>query len=92
MSGTASAGIGDPEAGRRPAVSDCSACHAIDTRMTAGTAAAPSFVAVSRMMSTTSLSLHVVLQTPHDKMPDYQLTARQIDDIVAYILSLRRAQ
>lgn len=82
---------GDPEPGRRLAVSDCSDCHAIDGRTAAGKPG-PSFAAVAQMMSTTSLSLHVFLQTPHEKMPDYQLTARQIDDIVAYILGLRRAQ
>ena len=31
-----------------------------------------------------------VLLTPHANMPNYRLTSEEIDDIVAYILSLRR--
>ena len=42
------------------------------------------------MVSTTSMSLRVFLQSPHGNMPDYRLSREQIDDVVAYILSLRR--
>ncbi len=42
------------------------------------------------MPSTTSMSLRVFLQSPHGNMPDYRLTREQMDDVVAYLLSLRR--
>ena len=42
------------------------------------------------MASTTSMSLRVFLQTPHPSMPDYRLTREELDDVVAYILTLRR--
>jgi hypothetical protein len=41
------------------------------------------------MPATTSMSLHVFLLTPHANMPNYHLTPQEIDDVVAYILSLR---
>jgi hypothetical protein len=41
------------------------------------------------MPSTTSMSLHAFLMTPHGQMPDFASTRAQIDDVVAYILSLR---
>jgi hypothetical protein len=30
------------------------------------------------------------LQTPHARMPDLHLTRDEVDDLIAYILSLRR--
>jgi mono/diheme cytochrome c family protein len=36
------------------------------------------------------MSLHAFLLTPHANMPNYRLTSEEIDDVVAYILSLRR--
>ena len=41
------------------------------------------------MPSATALSLRVFLQTPHVRMPDFQLSNNEIDDVVAYILSLK---
>ena len=51
--------------------------------------AVPTFPAVARMPSTTGMSLHAFLLTPHARMPDIQMSRGQIDDITAYILSLR---
>jgi hypothetical protein len=42
------------------------------------------------MKSTTPLSLRAFLQTPHERMPDLHLSRDEIDDLTAYILSLRR--
>jgi hypothetical protein len=33
--------------------------------------------------------LRVFLQTPHDRMPDLHLSREEIDDLIAYILSMR---
>jgi mono/diheme cytochrome c family protein len=51
--------------------------------------AVPSFAAVAAMKSTTQLSLQAFLQTNHHNMPDWRLTRQQVDDVVAYILTLR---
>lgn len=70
----------------------CAGCHTIDgapppqTR----TDAIPSFSAVAQMPSTTRTSLRVFLSTPHARMPDYNLTQREITDVSEYILSLKR--
>jgi hypothetical protein len=42
------------------------------------------------MKSTTPLGLRVFLQTPHGRMPDLHLTRDEVDNLIAYILSLRR--
>ena len=83
--------VGDVRTGQRLAASWCSACH-ITGRDMPGPASdpAPSFVAIAAMPSTTAMSLRVFLQTPHRVMPDYNLTRRETDDLVAYILSQRR--
>jgi hypothetical protein len=38
----------------------------------------------------TEIALRAFLQTPHANMPNIMLTQEQTDDIVTYILSLRR--
>jgi cytochrome c len=83
--------VGDAGAGRHLAQAWCSTCHAVDPtaerRVDNGV---PAFAAIARMPSTTPLSLHAFLQTPHAQMPDMHLSRDEIDDLVGYILSLRR--
>ena len=80
---------GDASAGRELVETQCSACH--DEKGSLSTPQrGPSLRAVAAMPSTTSMSLHAFLLTPHANMPNYRLTAAEIDDVVAYILSLRR--
>ena len=81
---------GDPVAGRLLAGAQCSSCHAIGSGHPAPPLpAASSFAEVARLPSTTALSLQVLLRTPHADMPDIVLTPAQMDDLIAYILSLR---
>jgi len=82
---------GDVRAGRGLAANWCANCHRIapDGPGPATDAAAP-FASIAAMPSTTSMSLRVFLQSPHANMPDYRLTREQLDDVVAYLLSLRR--
>jgi len=79
---------GDASAGQRLVQAECSSCH--DGKGSAPTPQpGPSLRAVAAMPATTSMSLHVFLLTPHANMPNYHLTPQEIDDVVAYILSLR---
>jgi mono/diheme cytochrome c family protein len=78
---------GNPADGLKFAEEQCSTCHAVDHPSKASQQA-PSFTSIARMPSTTSLSLHVFLRTPHANMPNYRLTSKEVDDVVAYILSL----
>src|SRR5437667_94030 len=51
---------------------------------------APDFAAVANQPATTPLSLKVFLQSNHPSMPNLVLTPAQSDDLVNYILSLKR--
>jgi cytochrome c len=76
--------------GHRLADAWCKQCHAIDTG-TAGTAnPAPDFAAIANQPSTTALSLKVFLKTSHRSMPNLVIAPDQAEDLVEYILSLKR--
>ena len=81
---------GDPDEGRRLSAGWCSDCHQTDPQtQVLGNDAVPRFQAVAERPSTTMMSLRAFLSTSHDVMPNYKLSNVQIDDISAYILSLR---
>ena len=76
------------EAGRSLASQWCSGCHAVEPK-TVGIFAAD-FVEIAKLPSTTGLSLKVFLRTSHRNMPNFILQPDEANDIVAYILSLKR--
>lgn len=81
----------DISAGMRIAKTWCGGCHQIDRQeRKAGNDAVPSFPSVAQMNSTTAMSLSAFLSTPHGRMPDYALSRIEIQNVSAYILSLRR--
>ena len=77
-------------AGHRLAEAWCNACHALEGSPAGASSAAPDFVQVASQPSTTELSLRVFLKTNHRSMPNLVLTPAQADDLVNYILSLKR--
>ena len=79
---------GSVETGRRLASQWCSGCHSIEPK-TVGIFAAD-FAEIAKLPSTTALSLKVFLQTSHRDMPNFILQPDEANDIVAYILSLKR--
>jgi mono/diheme cytochrome c family protein len=82
--------IGNAAAGKQVAERWCSSCHVVGPGSVQGTSnGAPPFVAVARMTSTTPMSLKAFLLTPHARMPDLHLSQDEIDDLTAYILSMR---
>ena len=82
--------VGDPRQGHALAQDWCSSCHVVSPQQRqAGNDAVPSFSSIAHMPSTTATSLKAFLETPHPPMPDLKLSQAQIDDIIAYILSLR---
>lgn len=69
----------------------CVGCHAVDRAdLRASANDALSFTEIARLATSTSPALHAFLATPHPNMPNFKLTGSEIDDLVAYILSLRR--
>lgn len=81
---------GNALAGHALARQWCAACHLVAPGEGRASDAAPAFEAVARRPSTTETSLRVFLQSPHQRMPNYTLTRQETDDVVAYILGLRR--
>ena len=84
----------DPAPGRRIAERDCTLCHEVRPGETGpgAMASAPPFQLVARMPSTTQLALRVFLRTSHAGMPNLQFTEQDVDDLVAYIVSLSLPQ
>ena len=80
----------EPLPGRRLAERDCTSCHAVKPGDLGPSPmeAAPPFQLVARMPSTTELALRVFLRTSHAGMPNLQFTEQEIDDLVAYMVSL----
>jgi mono/diheme cytochrome c family protein len=74
--------------GRKTATALCASCHELDGGSRRDAPA--SFAVIANMPSTTELSLKVFLRSNHNQMPNLIIPASEIDDLVAYILSLRK--
>lgn len=82
---------GAMRAGRAAAQTLCAECHATERgqdRSPVGSA--PPFAAIAAVPGMTQAALRVSLATSHRTMPNVMLPADQLDDVVAYILSLKR--
>jgi mono/diheme cytochrome c family protein len=76
--------------GRQVAVTICANCHEISPTNYPTTVIAPKFDDIANMPSTTALSLKVFLRSSHNRMPNFILSSDDTDDVIAYILSLKR--
>ena len=81
---------GGASAGHRLAEAWCKECHAIEAATAGSKGSPPDFIAIANRPSTTALSLKVFLQTSHRSMPNLIIAPDQADDLVSYILSLKR--
>lgn len=83
---------GDAVAGKKTAGSLCAQCH--DTtgnekpRSPPGNA--PPFITLAQTQGQTPEKLRRYLMLPHGRMVNLLLTGRDADDVVSYIVSLRR--
>jgi len=83
--------VGNVDSGRAIARKWCGSCHLVGNEPQGGaTDAAPPFAALAAEPSTTEFRLRAFFMTPHQRMPDIRLSRDETDDIIAYILSLRR--
>jgi mono/diheme cytochrome c family protein len=80
----------DVTAGRVLAEKWCAECHVPGSSIRGRPGVPPSFRAIAKDPATTERSVRVFLVSPHPSMPNVSLTREQVDDIVAYILSLKR--
>jgi mono/diheme cytochrome c family protein len=70
----------------------CSECHAVERGPARSpNPASPSFESIANVPGMTPMALSAALQTPHRSMPNVMLDSNQLRSIVAYVLSLRRA-
>lgn len=70
----------------------CSECHAVErARPRSPDPAVPSFETIANVPGMTAMALSVALQSSHRTMPNVMLDPNELSSIVAYVLSLRRA-
>ena len=89
---------GDPTSGRKLATVQCSSCHQVLPRLFSERSdpsstdkdGPPSFQSIADLPSTTGLSLNVFLHSNHRNMPNLILSPADSDDLIAYILSLKK--
>lgn len=77
----------DAKRGQELAERWCTACHVVGTEGTGGDVGPP-FAEVAVDETLTDNGLRHWLTSPHDPMPDLQLTEPEIGDIIAYIRTL----
>ncbi len=85
---------GDLAAGRNYAQGTCAQCHNVTARgpRLFGMFGTPDFYAVANAKTTSALGLNVFLTTPHPTMPNLIIAPEDRRNVIAYILSLRRAK
>lgn len=82
---------GEANEGRKIAERWCASCHTVSADAAARDTAPP-FSAIARDLSYDRDRLLQVLSDPHPPMPKIHLSRKQLDDIIAYLGSLRSAR
>ena len=83
--------LGDRREGRDFAMAICSECHWVsEKQIVIPENEAPSFFQVADDPAITATALRVFFGTPHQNMPDIMLSNEERDNVIAYILSLRK--
>ncbi len=85
----ASPGQTDAMRGHVLAQAWCSSCHAVEKFAMPLDHRAPAFTSIAAIRSMTPLAIRVFLQSSHEPMPNFILQKQDIDDLAAYIMSLR---
>ena len=82
---------GDWRKGRSLARGVCAECHAVRAReLRSPNAEAPRFATIASTPGMTAMALNAALHTSHRTMPNVVLDADETDNVVAYILSLKK--
>ncbi len=82
---------GDVRAGATYAQEVCAQCHAVrEGSLLSPNPEAPPFDKIANAEGITGTALLVILQTPHNAMPDLLLPAQAKANVIASILSLNR--
>jgi mono/diheme cytochrome c family protein len=83
--------LGDPKAGQEFAQTHCASCHSIepDGNKSPVNEATP-FQAVADTGGITRTALIVFFRSPHVTMPNLIVRGDDVDNVIAYILSLKK--
>ena len=76
--------------GRQVAIELCSSCHRVTEGQPSPGRNVASFFAIANLPSTTALSLKVFLRSNHKAMPNLIVSESDSDELIDYILSLKR--
>ena len=82
---------GDVERGRLYVETACAGCHAVR----GGQSESPNpnalpFEAIAQTSGLAAPSLFMLLRTSHETMPNIVIATKDLEDVVAYILSLKK--
>lgn len=81
--------IGRPRNGFDLARQICSQCHAVrPAEIVSPNSNAPSFETIAGISGMTATALKVALRSSHQTMPNVILSEDELNDVIAYILSL----
>jgi mono/diheme cytochrome c family protein len=80
----------DHSLGRQVAIELCSSCHRVAKGQPRPGENVASFFAIANLPSTTALSLKVFLRSNHKGMPNLIVSESDSDQLIDYILSLKR--
>lgn len=87
---TIRADAGNAAAGLAYAQQACAQCHAVGAGRTwSPNNQAPAFQALANTPGMTGAALSAWLHTPHQNMPDFVVPPDRVDDLAAYLASLR---
>jgi mono/diheme cytochrome c family protein len=82
---------GDAQKGAMLARTWCTGCHVVEPGGRGGDAAPP-FMTIANDPKRSDAALRAWLTRPHPPMPNMNLTRAEIDDVVAYLRSLKTAR
>lgn len=85
-----SARAADAANGERIASRWCHSCHLATGRQQNGSDLAPPLSSIANDATLTPKGLHAALSGRHPRMPDFSLAREQIDDLSAYLRTLRK--
>jgi len=82
--------LGDAKRGEMLAETVCAECHAVQKgQFRSRNGQAPAFGSLATTPGMTPMALRVALRTSHREMPNLVLKNEEVDDIIAYLGTLR---
>jgi mono/diheme cytochrome c family protein len=88
--GSAAAQTGDAQRGHELAERVCSTCHNVRPEPTTLSTDVKSFASIANKPGVTAEMLAGRIIIPHPAMPGVQLSVRELRDVIAYVLSLKK--